>query len=118
MANPVATIQAKAAGVVKRAVVETPHQIWTREDAKATPACGWKSSDDDNPAYLFSTTNTSLLVAAVRGEIDVQDLVKQELANRGLDWSGKWIGFAEAKSLAKCFPVRINGELTAVSVPE
>ena len=108
--------------------VETPHQIWTKDDAKTTPASPTfvvepindthPCADDYDPRFMFSMIKTGLLVAAVRGEIDVQDLVKKELANRGLDWSGKWIGFAEAKSLAKCFPVRINGKLRAISVPD
>lgn len=97
MANPVAVIQAKAAGVAKRS-----------EDVP----------DEKNPAYMFGMTHSALLVAAVRGEIDINQLVKDELANRGLNWKGEWIGFEDARLLAKCSAVRIKGVLRAVSVPE
>jgi hypothetical protein len=53
-------------------------------------------SDDTNPKYMFSTTATILLVEALNGDVDVNHLVKQELANRGLNKDGKWVGFDEA----------------------
>lgn len=50
-----------------------------------------------NPAFLFSTTRTDLLLAAERGLIDIVKLARKELANRGLDADGNWIGFDEAR---------------------
>ncbi len=50
-------------------------------------------SDDDNPLYLYITTNNSLLADIVHGRIDPIAMAKKELRNRGLDYSGKWIGF-------------------------
>lgn len=35
----------------------------------------------------------ALLTAAAQGKIDLNALAKQELANRGLDAEGKWVGF-------------------------
>ena len=109
--------------------VDTPHPIWTRDNAKATPASSpvfvvepindsHPYADDYDPRFMFSMTKTGMLVAAVRGEINIAQLVKDELANRGLNWKGEWIGFEDAKSLAKCSPVRIKGKLRAVSIPE
>lgn len=62
------------------------------------PAREEEVSDDDNPAYLFNTTNTSLLVQIAKGEVDAEELAKKELANRGLNNDGKWVGFNKAKS--------------------
>ena len=57
----------------------------------------WRDTDDDrNPDYMFQMIHTDLLCKAARGEIDLQQLAKDELASRGLDWSGKWVGFARA----------------------
>ena len=56
-------------------------------------------SDKKNPNYIFSMTDTSLLLQAIRGEIDLNTLAKEELANRGLDGNGVWVGFARAKEI-------------------
>lgn len=49
--------------------------------------------DDVNPIFLLSMTATELLTKIVSGEINAVELAKYELANRGLDMSGKWVGF-------------------------
>ena len=55
--------------------------------------------DLQNPAFLFSTTATDLLLAIAGGLIDPVQLARRELANRGLDANGRWIGFAAAERL-------------------
>jgi len=40
------------------------------------------------------------------GELDLNAVARHELASRGLDWNGQWIGFEKAKALAECYPVR------------
>ena len=50
-------------------------------------------SDDLNPKYLFCGVATDLLVAIVNKQIDPIELANKELDNRGLDSTGKWIGF-------------------------
>lgn len=55
------------------------------------------NSDELNPAFLLNTTATELLCAIVNGQIDPIELVKIELANRGLDNNGQWIGFNQSK---------------------
>ena len=55
-------------------------------------------SSEDNPAFIFQTTNTSLLLMIIKKRLDPVMAAKRELANRGLDDKGKWIGFdASAK---------------------
>lgn len=53
--------------------------------------------DELNPQFMFQGTATDLLVAATKGEIDLNQLVAKELAGRGLDKDGKWVGFAKAE---------------------
>lgn len=49
--------------------------------------------DDKNPIYLFSTTDTELLLAIVKDSIDPKKLAMKELQNRGLNMDGRWVGF-------------------------
>jgi len=57
--------------------------------------------DELDPRYLFNGTHTQLLTEALKGEFDIQYLVRRELANRGFSKEGKWIGFKQAKELHK-----------------
>ncbi len=50
-------------------------------------------TDHQNPQFLFSTVDTTLLLKIVSGEINANEAAAKELANRGLDHSGIWIGF-------------------------
>ena len=51
-------------------------------------------SDDLNPNYLFTGIATNKLVAIpVNKQIDLIELANKELDNRGLDSTGKWVGF-------------------------
>ena len=42
---------------------------------------------------------TKVLAAAARGELDLNRLAREELASRGLDSNGVWVGFERAKQL-------------------
>lgn len=44
--------------------------------------------------------STQALAAAARGDLDVLALVKQELAARGVDHQGLWVGFPAARAIA------------------
>ena len=46
---------------------------------------------------FLQTALTKVLAAAARGEIDLNRLARAELANRGLDTQGKWVGFTQAR---------------------
>lgn len=76
--------------------------------------------DAKNPAYMFQTIHTDLLVAIARGEINPVELAKQELANRGLDIrTGKWVGFERARETAKLHgTIGPKGQTIFVSIPE
>ncbi len=52
-----------------------------------------------NPEYVFSLTSTQLLVEALKKEFDIEYCVRKELAKRGLDRDGKWVGFPKAKAI-------------------
>jgi hypothetical protein len=68
---------------------------------------------------FIQLAKAEILAAAARGEIDLNVVARQELANRGVDWNGKWIGFEKAKALAECLPVRrADGTVVPVSVPK
>lgn len=41
----------------------------------------------------------SVLVAAASGKLDLNALARDEMASRGLDNEGKWIGFAKARAV-------------------
>ena len=49
--------------------------------------------DEDIPIYAIQPFTTAMLVKIVRGDVDMRKLAKKELANRGLDLNGKWVGF-------------------------
>ena len=49
--------------------------------------------DHENPIFIFSMTETSLLVQIANGELNAQELAKRELENRGLNINGAWVGF-------------------------
>ena len=42
---------------------------------------------------------TKVLASAARGEIDLNRLAREELASRGLDKDGQWVGFDRAAKI-------------------
>lgn len=48
---------------------------------------------------FMQTALTNVLAAAARGEIDLNQLARKELASRGLDDQGDWVGFPRAKQI-------------------
>ncbi len=57
-----------------------------------------KIEDSKNPAFLFQTIHTDLLVKILAGDIDAKMVAEYELANRGLNRDGKYVGFNQKKS--------------------
>jgi hypothetical protein len=47
----------------------------------------------------LQTFDTALLLAILDGHVSAVETARAELASRGLDRSGKWIGFKAAKEL-------------------
>lgn len=57
-------------------------------------------SDFENPIFLFSTTNNSLLTKIISGEFDAKVLAQVELSKRGFSpIDGSWVGFDKAEEL-------------------
>ena len=56
-------------------------------------------SDKTNPAYMLQMAATELLVKILSGEIDPRALAAAEMASRGLDAAGKWVGFKRANEI-------------------
>jgi hypothetical protein len=48
--------------------------------------------DDMNPNYLFNRTHVDLLVQIANGTLRTKRLALNELANRGLNHEGLWVG--------------------------
>lgn len=60
------------------------------EEAAAAAGIGYYD------AAVLQGAHTALLVAVARGDVDLNAMARRELANRGLDRGGQWIGFAQA----------------------
>lgn len=70
-----------------------------KSSKKFNPPFYANRKDDENPTFIFSLTDTKILIEALKGDFDLIYLVRRELANRGLDSQGKWVGFDEAKKI-------------------
>jgi hypothetical protein len=47
---------------------------------------------------FMQLADTAVLARIARGEVDLNTMARRELANRGCDDSGRWVGFAAAKT--------------------
>jgi hypothetical protein len=59
------------------------------------PAAFAKFSPDE--LGFIQIALTTVLAAVARGELDLNQLALQELASRGLDHDGHWVGFEDAR---------------------
>ena len=59
---------------------------------KYTPS---NDSDELNPKYLLQGVAIELLIAIAKGQVDCQQLAKDQLKNIGYDLNGKWVGYGE-----------------------
>ena len=48
---------------------------------------------------FIQTADTKVLAAVARGELDLNRIVLEELAARGLDLNGTWVGFEKAREI-------------------
>jgi hypothetical protein len=48
---------------------------------------------------FIQTAETKILTAVAHGLLDLNDIARRELASRGLDVDGKWIGFQKARDI-------------------
>ena len=49
---------------------------------------------------FIQLADARILAAVARGELDLNAVARRELASRGLDRHGKWVGFANAAQIA------------------
>ena len=56
-----------------------------------------KLPDDDNPTYAMRGLESTHLGHIATGKVDAKRIAHDELASRGQDSNGKWIGFDKAK---------------------
>jgi hypothetical protein len=90
---------------------EIPGDIWKKmggeltktgeEKLKAASSYYGDTPDANNANLIFSTTSTALLVSILDGVINIDYCVRAELANRGVDKHGDWVGFDQAAKLLK-----------------
>ena len=64
-----------------------------------TKMCGAEEMFSAGELGFFQTAPTALLVAAVRDGLDLNLLARVELASRGLDRDGAWVGFQRAREI-------------------
>jgi len=57
------------------------------------------SSPNKPELWFLSVLTTSVLVAAVKGNLDLSQLVRDEMIRRGLDPKGEWVGPSRARVL-------------------
>jgi len=55
--------------------------------------------DYDDVMGFIQLLSNDVLIAVVKGELDLNDLARQELACRGLDLYGRWVGLEKAKKI-------------------
>ena len=48
---------------------------------------------------FIQIADTKVLAAVARGEIDLNRIAREELANRGLGLNGEWVGFERARQI-------------------
>ena len=48
---------------------------------------------------FIQTALNKVLAAAARGELDLNRLAREEMASRGLDRDGNWVGFDRARQI-------------------
>lgn len=62
--------------------------------------------EEENPLFLFGATSTGLLVRALNKEFDINMLIRLQLATRGVDEKGRWVGFEKARQSLKIIPAK------------
>lgn len=48
---------------------------------------------------FIQTAASKVLAAVARGELDLNRIAREEMASRGLDQQGKWVGFDKARAI-------------------
>lgn len=58
-----------------------------------------EAGDDDASEKIgaMQLMHTDILLAAAKGQIDLNDIARHLVASRGIGTSGEWVGFPEAE---------------------
>jgi hypothetical protein len=84
----------------KTGLPEPVERYWCRRNSHQENSMAYSSGKFSVDEIGFiQLADTDVLAAVARGEIDLNRIAREELASRGLDHFGKWIGFQEAKRL-------------------
>jgi hypothetical protein len=49
--------------------------------------------DNLDPTLILQGASSELLTKVIKGEIDLNEVAKREMENRGFNENGKWVGF-------------------------
>ena len=74
----------------------------SRIDKRMADAILTGTDDRGNPNLMLQTIDTDLVIAIATGMIDAVKLARLEMANRGLNVDGRWIGFEAAANAWGC----------------
>jgi hypothetical protein len=61
---------------------------------------------------FIQTALTRVLAAVSRGEVDLNRLAREEIASRGLDQEGVWVGFERAAAALQGTPTQKEADST------
>jgi hypothetical protein len=85
---------------------------------KTTPTTPTAPTLATTAAEWIQTIPSAVLAAAARGDLDLNAIAREELAGRGLNREGTWVGFPEAKRIAAQLPtVDADGRRVFVTIP-
>lgn len=69
------------------------------DEVRARATTALFGTDELNPNMIFQGTSGYILLLIADGAIDPVQLAKDELASRGVNQDGEWIGFPAAAAL-------------------
>lgn len=58
-------------------------------------------SKEQRMEWALQVIDIDLLIAAANGELDIQEAIAKNMANRGRNKKGDWVGFEAAKKIWK-----------------
>lgn len=79
------------------------------QSPKQDAGAGGFTADD---VGFLQTASSKVMGASARGEIDLNRLARKELASRGMDTDGKWVGFQRASEIDASSPPPATGGLS------
>lgn len=75
------------------AITGLPSDECVTESGSATKEAAMQTQFTTDQLGAIQLFDVAVLAAAVRGELDLNELARKELACRGLNEHGEWVGF-------------------------